>query len=164
MSKELLPCPLCGEELVYRIERFADGSNPLNTAYCHCGFVFSSDLPADEFIRLCNRRATQKRKSASGFQKPTIEQIQEFCKERNNAVDPQRFYNFYESKGWRVGNQPMKDWQAAIRTWESRDAAKPNNQFGSVNKKGKPVIEQHNRTDAELSHLLVDLDADYTNG
>lgn len=55
------------------------------------------------------------------FSKPTLEEIIAYCKERNNNVDPQRFYDFYESKGWRVGNQPMKDWKACVRTWEGRD-------------------------------------------
>ena len=43
--------------------------------------------------------------------------------ERKNSVDAQRFVDFYASKGWKVGNQPMKDWRAAVRTWErDRDA------------------------------------------
>lgn len=55
------------------------------------------------------------------FSKPTIEQITEYCAERKNGVDAQNFYDFYESKGWKVGNQPMKDWKACVRTWERRD-------------------------------------------
>ena len=57
----------------------------------------------------------------SKVEKPTLEEIIAYCKERNNNVDPQRFHDFYESKGWRVGNQPMKDWKACVRTWEGRD-------------------------------------------
>lgn len=52
------------------------------------------------------------------FQKPSVSEIEAYCKERQNSVDPQQFYDFYESKGWRIGNAPMKNWQAAIRTWE----------------------------------------------
>ena len=59
------------------------------------------------------------------FTKPTVADIREYCRERRNGVDAQRFFDFYEAKGWRVGNQPMKDWQAAVRTWEGRDPAKP---------------------------------------
>lgn len=55
------------------------------------------------------------------FVKPTVEEVAAYCKERNNNVDPQRFWDFYEAKGWKVGNQPMKDWKAAVRTWEKRD-------------------------------------------
>ena len=61
------------------------------------------------------------------FTKPTLEEITAYCNERKNNVDPQAFFDFYESKGWRVGNQPMKDWKASVRTWERRGngASKP---------------------------------------
>lgn len=52
------------------------------------------------------------------FQKPSVSEITEYCKERKNKVDPQQFHDFYESKGWKIGSTPMKNWQAAIRTWE----------------------------------------------
>lgn len=52
------------------------------------------------------------------FQKPTIKEIDDYCKERKNNVRPEQFYDFYESKGWVVGKSPMKDWKAAVRTWE----------------------------------------------
>lgn len=55
------------------------------------------------------------------FIKPTLEEVAAYCKERKNNVDPQRFIDFYESKGWKVGNQPMKDWKACVRTWEKRE-------------------------------------------
>ena len=55
----------------------------------------------------------------SVFQKPTVEEINQYCTERNNKVDPQRFFDFYESKGWKVGKEPMKDWKACVRTWEN---------------------------------------------
>ena len=54
------------------------------------------------------------------FEKPTIEEIQAYCVERNNNVDAQSFFDFYESKGWKVGTVKMKDWKACIRTWEGR--------------------------------------------
>lgn len=55
------------------------------------------------------------------FSKPSIEEVENYCKERNNKVNAQRFYDFYESKGWKVGSQPMKDWKACVRTWEARE-------------------------------------------
>ena len=59
------------------------------------------------------------------FQKPTLEEITTYCKERNNGVVAEKFFDFYESKGWKVGNQPMKDWRAAVRTWERSSASAP---------------------------------------
>lgn len=55
------------------------------------------------------------------FTPPTLEDVKAYCKERNNYVDPERFVDFYASKGWKVGREPMKDWKAAIRNWEHRD-------------------------------------------
>ena len=59
--------------------------------------------------------------SNSRFTPPTLEEVTDYCKERNNDVSPQKFIDFYESKGWKVGNQPMKDWKACVRTWEQRE-------------------------------------------
>ena len=55
------------------------------------------------------------------FTKPTLEEVKTYCLERKNRIDAQSFLDFYESKGWKVGNTPMKDWKAAVRTWESRE-------------------------------------------
>ena len=58
----------------------------------------------------------------SEFVKPSVEDVAAYCKARGNTVDPQTFVDFYESKGWCIGKNKMKDWQAAVRTWErSRD-------------------------------------------
>jgi len=55
------------------------------------------------------------------FIKPTVEEVSEYCTERGNRINAQNFVDFYESKGWKVGGSPMKNWKAAIRTWEQRD-------------------------------------------
>lgn len=52
------------------------------------------------------------------FKKPEVEEIRAYCLERKNNIDAQAFYDFYESKGWVVGKSPMRDWKAAVRTWE----------------------------------------------
>lgn len=57
------------------------------------------------------------------FTPPTIEDVRAVCLERGNGVDPERFVAFYESKGWMIGRNKMKDWKAALRTWENRNDA-----------------------------------------
>ena len=57
------------------------------------------------------------------FSPPSVEEVAAYCRERNNSVDAERFVDFYASKGWKIGSQPMKDWQACVRTWEKRDKA-----------------------------------------
>ena len=68
-----------------------------------------------------NKQTADKPPRASRFTAPTVEQVAEYCRERGNNVDPQRFVDFYISNGWRVGRNPMKSWQAAVRTWEQRE-------------------------------------------
>lgn len=58
------------------------------------------------------------------FSAPTVEEVAAYCRERGNAVDPQHFVDYYTSNGWKVGKNPMKDWKAAVRTWERSDAEK----------------------------------------
>lgn len=54
------------------------------------------------------------------FVPPDVEQVRAYCRERDNGIDPEAFVNYYASKGWVVGRSPMKDWRAAVRTWEQR--------------------------------------------
>jgi hypothetical protein len=58
------------------------------------------------------------------FKPPTLEEVKAYCKERNNKVDAERWYDFYSSKGWMIGKNKMKDWKAAVRTWEKSDTGK----------------------------------------
>ena len=58
-------------------------------------------------------------KKVEKFIPPTLEEVEEYCKERNNNVDAIKFINHYTSNGWKVGRVPMKDWKAAVRTWET---------------------------------------------
>jgi hypothetical protein len=60
------------------------------------------------------------------FTKPTAEEVKAYCAERKNNVDPDKFIDFYESKGWLIGKNPMKDWKACVRTWEKGGSSPPN--------------------------------------
>lgn len=57
----------------------------------------------------------QKRKR---FVPPSLDEVRTYCRERQNDVDPERFIDYYTSNGWQVGKNKMKDWKAAVRTWE----------------------------------------------
>lgn len=122
-----------------------------------------NQMQADDFK--CSRNPIQSesesesnpnavKRARAHFTPPTVEDVSAYCRERGNSVDPQRFVDFYAAKGWKVGNQPMKDWQAAVRTWEQRD--------------GKPTVKtvsaqaygQRNYTEDELLSLSDDLMAE----
>lgn len=69
------------------------------------------------------------------FTPPTFEEVAAYCRERANGIDPQQFIDHYTSNGWKVGNARMKDWRAAVRTWEARRkeerAARPRSRYES---------------------------------
>lgn len=66
-----------------------------------------------------NRTKHKNHTVVSTFSKPSLEEVTAFCLERKNKIDPQYFLDYYETRGWRLkGGQPMKDWRAAVRTWE----------------------------------------------
>lgn len=67
------------------------------------------------------KNGTDKPPRAPRFSPPSVDEVSAYCEERSNGVDAQAFCDFYESKGWRVGNSPMKSWQAAVRSWERRE-------------------------------------------
>ena len=74
-----------------------------------CPNISKDKLSKDKSINSSDRKR---------FTAPTIEDVIAYCKERGNRVDPERFIDYYTSNGWKVGKNPMKDWKAAVRTWE----------------------------------------------
>lgn len=79
----------------------------------------------------------EKKSKAKRFTPPTLEEVQAYCIERGNNVDPQHFIDYYTSNGWKVGKNTMKNWQAAVRTWErngfSCKQSKPNTKAQELN-------------------------------
>jgi predicted phage replisome organizer len=71
----------------------------------------------------------------STFQKPSLSEVSQYCRERKNNVDASRFIDHYESKGWVVGKTKMKDWQAAVRNWERNDFNNQNQKDAQIKKK-----------------------------
>lgn len=58
------------------------------------------------------------------FSPPTVEEVHAYCQEKGYAIDPQRFVDYYQSNGWRVGKNPMRDWRAAVRNWNNKQDGK----------------------------------------
>ena len=80
---------------------------------------------------------------------PTVEMVREYCQERNNSVDPEAFVSFYDSKGWMIGKNKMKDWKAAVRTWEK--SRKPES---SPKPKENPKIHNYNERKYDYDELM----------
>ena len=81
------------------------------------------------------------------FVKPTIEQVREYCIERGNGINPESFIDFYEARGWKLSKGlSMKDWKAAVRTWERNNRSKTS-KFNNH--------QQRDRNMSELEKILV---------
>lgn len=92
-------------------------------------------------------------KRGKKFVKPTLEQIKEYCLERNNNVDSERFFNYYEANGWVQGKsrKPIKDWKACIRTWEQNEKKKDNPSWFNTE------VTKEEMTEEELEELRKEL-------
>lgn len=104
-----------------------------------------TDMKCNEVPSVPVERGTRKR-----FSPPAVEEVADYCWERKNNVNPETFVDFYTSKGWKVGKEPMKDWKACVRTWEKRDIR------GTPKKKNSFCNFKQNGYDFdELEKLLV---------
>ena len=91
-----------------------------------------------------NRNDSKKR-----FVVPTAEEVSAYCRERGNKVDAQRFVDFYTSKGWQIGKEPMRDWRACVRTWErnGRDRVEVSGSTGATRPAKTVAAQQYSQRD-----------------
>lgn len=92
---------------------------------------------------------TLKENKKEKFVIPTVEEVELFCKENDLDIDSQYFIDYYNSNGWCVGRQKMKDWKATARNWDRR---------ANPNKKKKPLIEEPEMSDEEYQKVLDNID------
>lgn len=78
----------------------------------------SSSSSSSSSLGEVSPKTPRERAPPNRFVKPTPEEINAYCQERGNSVDAQQFFDHYEANGWKVGKASMKDWRAAVRTWE----------------------------------------------
>lgn len=123
------------------------------------------DIEIEKEIHSSAKSTTTKRKR---FEKPTLSQITQYCLERNNSVNAEQFYDYYESNGWKVGKNSMKDWKACVRTWERNGYDKPiknkNNKQDALNdmrdlmSEYGGVNEQSNEPSTEDTGSTIDIE------
>lgn len=123
------------------------------------------DIEIEKKIHSSAKSTTTKRKR---FEKPTLSQITQYCLERNNNVNAEQFYDYYESNGWKVGKNAMKDWKACVRTWERNGYDKPikkkNNKQDALNdirdlmNEYGGVNEQSNEPSTEDTGSTIDIE------
>lgn len=106
-----------------RVRRYREKQKLLqcNTDVTSCNEEKEIEKEIDIEIEKDTDKKPQKR-----FAKPTLDDVKAYCQERGNNVDAEKWFNYYSANGWKVGKNPMKDWKAAVRTWErSDDGGKP---------------------------------------
>ena len=106
--------------------------------------------------RLETELETDERKTAGRFSPPTPEDVAEYCRERGNGIDSEAFVDYYTANGWRVGKTPMKDWKAAVRTWEKRDEKRDEKPARGPKRVSAQDYEQRTYTEAELDAICGD--------
>lgn len=84
-----------------------------NALVTNCNTEIEIEIEKEKELEKSKRESKRKR-----FTPPTLEEVTAYCNERNNNIDPQHFIDYYTSNGWLVGKNKMKDWKAAVRTWE----------------------------------------------
>nr|DAS20710.1 MAG TPA: DnaD like replication protein [Caudoviricetes sp.] len=126
------------------------------------------DIEIEKEIHSSAKSTTTKRKR---FEKPTLSQITQYCLERNNNVNAEQFYDYYESNGWKVGKNAMKDWKACVRTWERNGYDKPikkknnkqdtlndmrdlMNEYGGVNERSNEPSTEDTRSTIDIEYRV----------
>ena len=109
-----------GSESLERVRKYRENNKNKNVTDvtvtpCNVTSVTSVNVTPEENIKTLSSDKKNKR-----FSEPSLDEIADYCKERNNGVDASAWLNHYQAKGWMIGNAKMKDWKAAVRTWEKR--------------------------------------------
>jgi len=86
--------------------------------------TLSGESPRKSLLREEKRREEKRKDNTTSrtFTRPTVDEVSQYCISRRNKVDPEAWIDHYTSNGWKVGKNPMKDWKAAVRTWERNDS------------------------------------------
>lgn len=110
-----------GKEIQQRIIKIGGIQKDSGVVFKKIPRGIQKDIENNKYINNTSINNIKENIKRKVFQKPTIEEIEAYCKERNNGINANAFYDFYESKDWYVGKNKMKDWKACVRTWEQRN-------------------------------------------
>lgn len=143
------------KETVYLAEKSTLELNE-NNAYTECiQPVYNVDTQVREVKVIGSQekekgKGEDKKTARSRFTPPTLEEVQAYCLERGNNVDAVRFIDYYTANGWKVGKNSMKDWKAAVRTWERSEDKKP------APKQSGGIMDDYNRMNELIGGGLFD--------
>lgn len=108
---------------------FSHSESNLNTSASKCIQMYA-DVPVIQSVSESVSESKREGEPVPGptprravFTAPTVDDVADYCKERGNKIDAQRFVDYYQSNGWMRGKTKIKDWKACVRTWEQHDSA-----------------------------------------
>jgi len=128
-------------------------SNPKEPKKADSGIDNGNGIDSRSESKISNVDEECKSKSKSEskrFSHPTLEEVKNYCQERNNTVNPEKWISHYQSNGWKVGKNQMKDWKAGVRTWEGNSFESKPTQFAN-----KEVQRQQNNIEASKKFLQI---------
>lgn len=144
--------------------READGSalNGLRSAPSGLGVVRSTDTNNKSNNNLIPKTLSRslERPPVKAFTKPTIDEVRDHCEQNRYTFDPEAFWHYYESSGWKVGNKPMKSWRSACVTWQKRQGNGLQKGGGNHPRKGaetfrlRDIINEGNDTEGFIDGQL----------
>lgn len=122
----------------------------------------SGKQPTEENPEILTEKNSKKEKSSAKkerkvFTPPSVDEVSQYCKENNYTISPWKFVNYYTSNGWMVGRNKMKDWKAAVRTWQLKENDNGNRQLPASNQinSGKSF---GNSSGNDAAHKRAELD------
>ena len=127
MLKNLTSCSEKNKELEVKkintnnnINNKNKNNNIYNSEFVDTNCIQNGYIGKDRLELGKNNIEKDKETTTKKFKKPTLEEVKAYCLERKNSIDAESFIDYYEANGWKVGRNSMKDWKAAVRTWEKR--------------------------------------------
>lgn len=105
----------------YKNDRKSDKSDTTSDNFVTTSDNFVRPIPVTNTVTNTVTTLPSKESKPKNFTKPTQEQIEDYCFEKGISIDAAHFIDYYESNGWRVGKNKMKDWKATVRNWARRE-------------------------------------------
>lgn len=125
------------------VSAVADADDPCNTPVTQVKRLCNVEIEKDKEIEKDNKRGR--------FIPPSLDEVKAYCDERGNSVDPQTFIDFYTAKDWMIGKNRMRDWKAAVRTWE-RNRTEKRKSNPALKYKQTPISE------TDFDKMIVNLE------
>lgn len=109
-------------------------------------------FPTKEEYKEGNNKKEVPKGTKKKFEPPSVDDVRVYCQERGNGIDPEYFVDFYKAKDWMIGKNKMKDWKAAVRTWERTERRAPEQKTDKIN---KGMMRSNYEDMAELEKQLL---------